>query len=180
MSAMKFPRLLLCALCLPLTIAHAADEPPVEKKKAGPVEWLRRHVPMPKFGGKKDAGGTWKQLDLTMIVDPLKPRLSETKQIKVTLQLVNKGRKMAQLEFPTSQRIEVLVKNAAGKTIEQWSEDHAFTNDPTVETINPGERLEYSASIATRDMAAGQSYTVEAFFPNYDALRTVKAVVPEK
>ena len=180
MSAMKFPRLLLCALCLPLALAHAADAPPVEKKKAGPLEWLRRHVPLPKFGGKKDAGGTWKQLDLTMNVLPPNPKLSETKQLKVTLQLVNKGRKMAQLEFPTSQRIEVLVKNAAGKTIEQWSEDQAFTNDPTVETINPGERLEYSASIATRDLAAGQSYTIEAFFPNYEPLRTSKTLVPEK
>ena len=86
----------------------------------------------------------------------------------------------AQLDFPTSQRIEVLVKNAAGKTVEQWSEDHAFTNELSVETINPGERLEYSANISTRDMAAGQSYTIEAFFPNYDALRTTKAIVPEK
>ena len=102
------------------------------------------------------------------------------RSLKVTLQLVNKGRKMAQLEFPTSQRIEVLVKNAAGKTVEQWSEDQAFTNDPTVETINPGERLEYSASIATRDLAAGQSYTIEAFFPNYEPLRTSKTLVPEK
>ena len=177
---MKFPRLLSCALCLSLATAHAAEAPPVEKKKAGPVEWLRRHVPMPKFGGKKDAGGTWKQFDLTMVVDPLQPKLSETKQLKVTLQLVNKSRKMAQLDFPTSQRIEVLVKNAAGKTVEQWSEDQAFTNELSVETINPGERLEYSASVSTREMAAGQSYTIEAFFPNYDALRATRAIVPEK
>ena len=177
---MKFLLLLPCVLCLSLATAHAADAPPVEKKKTGPVEWLKRHVPMPKFGGKKDAGNTWKQFELTMVVAPLNPKLSENKQIRVTVLLVNKGKKMAQLEFPTSQRIEVLVKNAAGKTVEQWSEDQAFTNDPTVETINPGERLEYSANISTRDMAAGKSYTIEAFFPNYDALRTTKAIVPEK
>jgi len=46
-------------------------------------------------------------------------------------------------------------------------------------TINPNERLEYVVSLATRDMVAGETYTVEAFFPNFDQLRkgiTVAAV----
>jgi len=93
--------------------------------------------------------------------------------------LANRGKKIAQLEFPTSQRIEVLVKSKEGKTIEQWSEDQAFNDEPTMVTINPGERLEYAVNVATRDMVADQTYTVEAFFPNFDQLRksiTVAAV----
>ena len=85
-----------------------------------------------------------------------------------------------QLDFPTTQRIEVLVKNKAGKTIVRWSEDQAFANEPTLVAINPGERLEYTATVSTRDLVAGETYTVEAFFPSYEALRQNRALTPEK
>ena len=87
---------------------------------------------------------------------------------------------MAQLEFPTSQRVEVLLKSKEGKTIEQWSQDQAFNNEPTLVTINPRERLEYSVNVATRDMVAGETYTVEGFFPNFDALRKTHPIKAEK
>ena len=45
---------------------------------------------------------------------------------------------------------------------------------------HPGERVEYSASVATRDLGAGNTYTVEAFFPNYEALHAAKTITPEK
>ena len=109
---------------------------------------------------------------------PLK--LADANRLKVTLTLVNHGKKLAPLEFPTSQRVEVLIKNSAGKTVEQWSQDQAFTSDPTVVTINPNERAEYSVEVATRDMSAGQTYTVEGFFPKYDTLKAVQTLVPEK
>jgi hypothetical protein len=38
-------------------------------------------------------------------------------------------------------------------------------------TINPNERLEYLVSIATRDMKVGDTYSVEAYFPNFEQLR---------
>jgi hypothetical protein len=107
--------------------------------------------------------------------------LPETKQIKVTIKLVNRGKKLVQLNFPSSQRIEVLVKTKEGKQIEQWSEDQAFTDEPSMVTINPDERVEYPVTVSTRDMVAGETYTVEAFFPNFDQLRktvTVEAGTP--
>ena len=94
--------------------------------------------------------------------------------------LANKGKKLVQLEFPTTQRIEVLVQNKAGKRVVQWSEDQAFTAEPTLVAINPGERLEYSANVPTRDLAAGETYTLEAFFPNYETLRKTRDLTPEK
>ncbi len=117
---------------------------------------------------------------MTVRVEPLPVMLSETRQLKVTLQLVNKGKKLAQLEFPTTQRIEVLVRNSLGKMVEQWSEDQSFAQELTLVAVNPGERLEYSVSVSTRDLVAGQSYTVEAFFPNYEQLKATKAFIPEK
>jgi hypothetical protein len=64
--------------------------------------------------------------------------------------------------------------------VNTWSEDQSFTNDPAAVTVNPGERLEYSVSVATREMSAGQAYTVEASFPNYPEFKIQEKVTPEK
>jgi Intracellular proteinase inhibitor len=177
------PTFLLAAiLLLSVAPARAAEEAKPDKaatEKSGPVSWLLRKLPLPKFGGK-DKAAKWKNLVLKMTVDPAEVSLGATKQLQVTLTVTNEGKKLVQLDFPTSQRIEVIVKNAAGKMIEQWSEDQAFTNDPTVVTINPGEKLVYSANVSTRDMSAGQSYTITGFFPNYEQLATATVIVPGK
>jgi hypothetical protein len=137
-------------------IFHHAPKPPVEK--------ISLH-------GRKFA------LGLDISPQPLK--LSETRQMKVTLVLTNKSANFVHLEFPTTQRIEILIRNKAGKLVTQWSEDQSFANEPSYVAINPGERIEYSESVPTREMAAGQPYTVEGFFPNYDDLKTSKTIVPE-
>lgn len=192
------PRLPLAAIltlaCLPL---HAETLPGEEGKKKKPAPgvvqegWLKKTgkalwpfgkkegaVPVAPLPPGAQSGKEWKQLVPTIAIDPLPLKLSEVRSFRVTLQLANKGKKLAQLDFPTTQRIEVLVKDGAGKTIEQWSEDQAFQNEPTLVAINPSERLEYTATVATRDLAAGQTYTVEAFFPNFDQLRASKQVIP--
>jgi hypothetical protein len=123
----------------------------------------------------------WHHIVLAMTVTPQPLKLSETHQVQVTLRLENKSKKFVQLEFPTSQRIEVVVKNkTSGKLVEHWSEDQAFSNDPGVVSINPGERVEYTATVSTRDLAAGETYTIEGFFPSYEALHSAVTVVPEK
>jgi hypothetical protein len=158
---------------------HASEEPSGEKRRPGMIS---RFFHM--FRGSGDRGDgpstSWKRLELKMSVEPLPLDLAETRQIKVTLRLANKSKRLVQLEFPTTQRIEVLVRNRNGKLVEQWSEDQAFNNEPTLVTINPGERLEYSANIATRDMVAGEPQTVIGFFPNYDQLKATQVIIPKK
>lgn len=177
---MKF-RALFCFLALALPMAlFAAEEAPAPTPK--PSLWSRLLHP---FGGSKtkepkERGTNFRQLEMGLLIEPNPVKLAENRQIKVTLTLTNRGGKMAQLEFPTSQRVEVLLKAKSGQTIEQWSQDQAFTNEPTLVTINPNERLEYSVNVATRDLAAGEAYTVEGFFPNFDALRKARAVTVEK
>ena len=185
---------LLAFACLPL---HAAEfQKKDEKKKKGEPGvvqegWLKKTGKALWPFGKKPAepgaaptpkgsqsGKEWKNLVPTISIDPTPVKLSDVRTMKVTLQLANKGKKLAQLDFPTTQRIEVLVKDSTGKTIERWSEDQAFQNEPTLVTINPNERLEYTATVATRDLHAGQAFSVEAFFPNYEQLRAVKQVTP--
>jgi hypothetical protein len=138
------------------------------------------------FGGPAAPGApaakdaSLKGLEMGASVEPPAPQLSETREVRVTVTLANKGKKLAQLAFPTNQRIEVLVKDKAGKNLVQWSEDQAFFAEPTLITINPGERLEYAATVSTRDLVAGETYTVEAFFPSFPELRRTLGLAPEK
>lgn len=177
---MKF--LLYPAIVVGVALAPARAEDsaaPAAKSKGGPVQWLWERIPVPKFGGKKNSDATWKDLRLELVLNPPTVKLPETRRIEVTLQLTNAGKKLVQLEFPTSQRIDVLVKDSAGRVLERWSEDQVISSEPTVVTLNPGERLEYTAAVATRDMSAGQRYVVEGFFPRYPELRLVKSITPQ-
>jgi hypothetical protein len=121
-----------------------------------------------------------KSLVVSLSVEPPAPKLSEVRQMMVTLRLVNRGKRLVHLDFPTTQRIDVVVKNKAGKAIEHWSEDRRFENQPGLVTINPSERLEYSASVATREMTAGETFTVEAWLPAFDSLSASAPVTPVK
>ena len=173
-------KLLLCPiLVLATALAPVRAQEAPAPEKPGMVKRLWQKVPLPKFGGAKKPAATWNDLRLDLVFNPPAVKLPETRRIEVTMQLTNGGKKLVQLEFPTSQRIDVLVKNAAGRVIERWSDDQAITPEPTVVTINPGERLEYTAAIATREMTAGQRYTVEGIFPRYAELRVVKAITPQ-
>jgi hypothetical protein len=176
---MRLPLLVLLLLFALATTGPASEE---GTKKPG---WLGRTARI--FGSGKnekerDRGSTVrvKNLTLTMTVTPEVVKLPETRQLQVTLSLANRSRRAVQLEFPTTQRIEILIKETDGKLVTQWSEDQAFENQTVFVMINPGERIEYNASIATRDLQAGSSYIVEGFFPHFDALRATKTITPIK
>jgi archaellum component FlaG (FlaF/FlaG flagellin family) len=176
---MTFPRLFPVLAVLALASAQAAEEAPPATPKPG----LMNRLLHPFGGGKSDEKGKdtkFKNLEMKVTLDPAVAKLSESRTLKVTVMLKNTGKKLVQLDFPTTQRIEVLVKNKAGKRVAQWSEDQAFTNDPSIVAINPGERLEYTANVSTRDFVAGETYTLEAFFPNFEALRDSRTVTAEK
>ena len=187
--------LLMIALPLALVVAEetpavnpaatpAASPTPGEKKKKTDVvatpkptilkKWMHALGIPVTTAGMKNTG--YKGLDIGIKTDPTEVQVSQTKDLKVTVTLINHGKKITQLDFPTSQRIEVLVKAKDGKMIEQWSEDQAFDNEPSLVTVNPGERLEYVVKLSTRDMVAGETYSVEAFFPNFEQLRTAVSV----
>lgn len=107
-------------------------------------------------------------------------KIGETRAVKVTVTVVNTGRNAAQLEFPTTQRIEVLVKSDGGKVLSRASDDQRVDKEQGFLVINPEERLEYSATVSTRSMSAGSTYVIEAFFPAYEQLRASRTVSPVK
>jgi hypothetical protein len=113
-------------------------------------------------------------------IQPVTPKLSEDRVITVTVRIQNKGKRRAQLVFSTTQRVEAVIKDKAGRVIERWSEDHRFENEPGIVAINSGERAEYNLSVATREMAAGEKYTVEASVFGHEALHGSAVVTPVK
>lgn len=117
-------------------------------------------------------------LEMSLNLAPHPLSLSETRRIQVTLRLTNVSRRFVQLEFPTTQRIELLLRDKAGNTLAQWSEDQLFEPTPGVVGINPGEHLEYRAALATRDLYPGGSYTVTAFFPTRPDLKLEIPISP--
>ena len=133
-----------------------------------------------KSGGDRKGVVRTKNLLLAMDLSPLPLKLSEVRMLKVVISLTDMSGKAVHLEFPTTQRFEILVRDKSGRQLVQWSEDELFTTEPTFVTINPREHLEYEASVATRDLVAGQQYVVEGFFLNYKDLKIRKTIVPEK
>jgi len=111
--------------------------------------------------------------------EPEPLRLSEHRRAAVVLALENRSKRYVRLEFPTTQRFEVTVQNARGRTLLRWSDDQPFENQPSTIGINPGELLEYRAIIATRDFAPGQRYTVSAWVVGQPGLKVELPLTPE-
>ncbi|HWL54201.1 MAG TPA: BsuPI-related putative proteinase inhibitor [Chthoniobacteraceae bacterium] len=126
-----------------------------------------------------DATVRTKNITYRLKVTPDVVKLSETRQLTVKLRLDNTSSRFIQLAFPTSQRIEILIRTLDGKVLTQWSEDRSFTPDIGYVGINPGEYVEYETTISTRDLEAGKSYSVYGFFPNFEELKGEKIITPE-
>jgi len=121
---------------------------------------------LPKYSDRRLRG-----LVLNMQVSPQPVRLSEVRQVEVKVTVTNLGNHMVQLDFPTDQKIEVQLLNAADVVLTKWSENHAIKEQPSTVLINPGEHIEYKENIATRELTPGKVFTAEVFFPKYPDLK---------
>lgn len=102
---------------------------------------------------------------------PTEPvNLTEVRQLPVTVTLSNRGKRAVELNFPTDQRIDIYLHNAAGRIVTRWSDNRAFEPTSASILVNPNEHLEYSETIATRDLSPGKVFTVEAVVPTYPEL----------
>ncbi len=108
------------------------------------------------------------QLSVTLPSEPVK--LSEMRQLPVTVTLTNRGDRAVELSFPTAQRIEIYLHDAAGRVVTRWSDNRAFEATSATILVNPNEHLEYSETIATRELSPGRVFTVEALVPAYSEL----------
>ena len=97
-------------------------------------------------------------------------KLSEVRQLPVRVTLTNRGDRAVELNFPSEQRIEILLHDAAGRVVTRWSDNRAFAEHVGTILINPNEHVEYSETIATRELVPGKVFTVEVTVPAYPEL----------
>jgi len=116
--------------------------------------------------------------EATLTLDPEAPNLADAREVDVNYSIRNNSNRMARLDFPTSQRIEILTKNSAGAVIDRWSDDRSFQPQEGIVVINPDERIEYREKISTRDMKQGQAYEVEAMLKTDPDFRLQKPLLP--
>ena len=115
-------------------------------------------------------------LALTLRLEPVPVKLSETRRVEATLRLENVSSRFIHLEFASAQRFDVLVRDAAGRVVVQWSEDRMFAMALGYVGIN----LEYHAGFSTRDLQSGKRYGVTALVTGRDDLKVELPLVPEK
>lgn len=112
-------------------------------------------------------------------IEPETFSLQDRRELSVTYSIRNNTKKMTRLEYPTSQRIDVVTTGPDGTVLERWSDDRAFQPEEGIVVINPKERIEYQEKIPTRDMKPGTAYRVEAFTTSQEKFPTEKTVNPE-
>ena len=119
-------------------------------------------------------------LALTLRLDPFPVILAQTRRLEAVITLKNRSKHFAQLEFSTTQRFDVSLRDDQGAVVALWSEDQAFEAVPGILGINPGEQVEYKAALATRDLLPGRNYTLSVTFPNRNDLKADLVFVPQK
>jgi hypothetical protein len=107
-------------------------------------------------------------LALDLQITPQTVKLSEVRQLGVKVTL---AKRPVALDFPTNQRIEIYLTDSAGSILAKWSDNHAIIEKPATILINPQERIEYSETIATRELTPNKVFIAEVFFPQYPELR---------
>ncbi|CAN5542751.1 hypothetical protein BH20VER1_BH20VER1_01880 [soil metagenome] len=117
----------------------------------------------------KDARLRGLVLSLALPEQPI--RLSETRQMDVRVRLTNRSKRPVTLEFADSQRIEIFLRNTAEQVLTTWSDNHAFNPALSTVLINPQEHIEYSETIATRELTPNRVFICEVFFVKYPELR---------
>lgn len=125
---------------------------------------------------KKKSTPKISNLELKLTYEPQSVSLSKDRQIKAVLRLLNNGKRTQMLQFVSTQRADAVIHDISGKIVARASEDHEYSNESAVVTVNPGERLEFELNLSTRQLLPGKTYTLEAAVTNQDGLRVTVPV----
>ena len=127
----------------------------------------------------KSPASSSRALEVAVRIKPEVAQLATARSLEATVLITNSSERSVQLSFPTSQRVEIVVKTEEGRVIQRWSDDQRIEREPSFIAINPRERLEYVVTISTRNMVAGKTYTIEASVPGFAGVFGRKVIVPQ-
>jgi hypothetical protein len=94
--------------------------------------------------------------------------------IKVTFSVHNHAKKTYTLSFPTAQRWDFRILNAAGTPIYVYSDNCEFEQKVGMSMVNNDDKLVYSEVVDFSDLSAPLApgtYTVQAVLANYPEMR---------
>lgn len=114
-----------------------------------------------------------------LVIEPAKFSLQDRHEVSVTYSIRNNTKNMTRLEYPTTQRMDIVTTDSKGTVVDRWSDDRAFQPEEGIVVINPKERIEYQEKIATRDMKAGETYKVQASTTSQERFPTENFVTPQ-
>lgn len=160
-----------------VSLAACSTEPkPAEFRPPAKRGWVSRILNP--FAKPDDSPQAKAGVIVTIEADNATPSLRETRQVGVRILVTNNTRKLVSLTFPTSQRIEVLARSTEGKILYTYSTDRNFSEEISVLTINPGERLEYSDTIPMRGWAADRPVFISASVVGQAGLDNTITITP--
>jgi hypothetical protein len=90
--------------------------------------------------------------------------------VKINFYVHNHGKKTYTLSFPTAQRWDFRIVNAAGGVVYTYTDDHEFVQVVGASMVNENDKLSYTESVDFDDMTlplTPGTYTVEAVLANY-------------
>ena len=90
--------------------------------------------------------------------------------VKITFSVRNHAKKTYTLSFPTAQRWDFRILNAAGTIVYTYSDDHEFVQTVGTSMVNQDDKLVYTESVDFDDMTAPLTpgtYKVQAVMANY-------------
>ncbi len=116
---------------------------------------------------------------LSIILEPAQFELKHRREITVTLIFTNESDRQIRLTFPTTQRIDLLLKDKTGAIIEKWSDYHSFDPLEEVVAVNPHETIAYSQRFPTRNMKRLETYTLDASFSSQPQYKQSIPICPQ-
>ncbi len=113
-----------------------------------------------------------------LLLDPANFSVQDQRGLDATYTIRNNTGKIIRLDYKTTQRMDILTKDPTGKVLERLSDDRAFLPKEGIVIINPKERIEYNEKVATRDMKADGTYSIQAEVTGYPDYTLTKTVTP--
>jgi len=159
----------------PVTRASATPQatPPEHAGKAA----TRFFVDMFSFGLLGKPRGDKKSHEVEITPRPIS--LENMNEVKVTYKFRNTTKSLMNLVFPTTQRLEITLTNASGKTLWQSSNDREFTNSQGFVLINPKEAVTFSERMPLADLLAGEIYDVRVEIVGYPETAITSTIIPQ-
>jgi Intracellular proteinase inhibitor len=94
--------------------------------------------------------------------------------LKIVFTVHNHAKKTYTLSFPTAQRWDFRIRNAAGTVIYTYSDNCDFEKKVGISMVNNDDKLSYTESVELSDLDAPLtpgSYSIEAVLANYPEMK---------